>query len=175
MPFGFHRDRFLQFLLHRRSQQPRGRPFVAAAADDASHKTIIRLCRMIEAANPPNIVRSRVAAPAFEVRSWRASAAQMRVLSGSRPVLTECSIDRCQEIASIVLRSTLGSLLAPPFEAPQGLTVQPQLFTDQCVHRKLSRQRGQVMIMFTLMLVPMFGFLGLVADLGYMHFIKESA
>jgi len=31
------------------------------------------------------------------------------------------------------------------------------------------------MIMFTLMLVPMFGFLGLVADVGYMHFIKESA
>src|SRR6516225_12173196 len=73
MPFGFHRDRFLQFLLHRRSQQPSGRPLVAAAADDASHQTIIRLSRMLEAANPPNIVRSRVAAPAFEVRSWRAS------------------------------------------------------------------------------------------------------
>jgi hypothetical protein len=29
--------------------------------------------------------------------------------------------------------------------------------------------------MFSMMLVPMFGMLGLVADVGYMHFIKESA
>jgi Flp pilus assembly protein TadG len=42
-------------------------------------------------------------------------------------------------------------------------------------NRKRTRRSGQVMIMFTMMLIPMFGMLGLVADVGYMHFIKESA
>jgi hypothetical protein len=46
MALGLRGDRFLQILLHRRPQQPGGGPFIAAASDDASHRTIIRLCRM---------------------------------------------------------------------------------------------------------------------------------
>ena len=46
MALGLRGDRFLQFLLHRRPQQPGGGPFIAAAPDDASHRTILRLCRM---------------------------------------------------------------------------------------------------------------------------------
>ena len=46
MAFGLRGDRFLQFLLHRRPQHPSGGPFIAAASDDAWHRTIIRLCRM---------------------------------------------------------------------------------------------------------------------------------
>jgi len=38
-----------------------------------------------------------------------------------------------------------------------------------------SRQRGQVLLMVTFALIPMFGMLGLVADFGYMHFVKMSA
>ena len=37
------------------------------------------------------------------------------------------------------------------------------------------RRRGQVLIMTTLVLVPLAGVLGLVTDLGYMHYIKETA
>jgi Flp pilus assembly protein TadG len=40
---------------------------------------------------------------------------------------------------------------------------------------KLRGRRGQSMIMVTLGLVPMFGMIGLVTDIGYMHFVKESA
>ena len=41
--------------------------------------------------------------------------------------------------------------------------------------RKCSRQRGQVLLMVTFALIPMFGILGLVTDFGYMHFVKMSA
>jgi Flp pilus assembly protein TadG len=37
------------------------------------------------------------------------------------------------------------------------------------------RQRGQVLLLTTLILVPLFGMLGLVTDIGYMHYIKMSA
>ncbi|GEM_PF-1293567 len=37
------------------------------------------------------------------------------------------------------------------------------------------REGGQTLIMVTLALVPMFGIMGLVVDLGYMHFVKEEA
>jgi len=40
---------------------------------------------------------------------------------------------------------------------------------------KQEARKGQVLIMVTLALVPMFGLMGLVTDLGYMHFIKMSA
>jgi Flp pilus assembly protein TadG len=42
-------------------------------------------------------------------------------------------------------------------------------------NRRRDRRSGQVLIMFTLALVPMFGIMGLVTDIGYMHFIKMSA
>src|SRR5262245_29319179 len=42
-------------------------------------------------------------------------------------------------------------------------------------NRRLDKRSGQVLIMFTLALVPMFGVMGLVTDIGYMHFIKMSA
>ena len=42
-------------------------------------------------------------------------------------------------------------------------------------YRKRAGQSGQVMIMFTLMLVPLFGMMGLVIDVGWMHFVKMSA
>ena len=38
-----------------------------------------------------------------------------------------------------------------------------------------SRQGGQAMIMLTIALVPMFGIMGMVTDLGYMHFVKMEA
>lgn len=38
-----------------------------------------------------------------------------------------------------------------------------------------NRRKGQVLIMTTLVIVPMVGLLGLVTDLGYMHFLKMSA
>src|SRR5215467_5108267 len=41
--------------------------------------------------------------------------------------------------------------------------------------RRLDRRSGQILIMFTLALIPMFGIMGLVTDLGYMHFVKMSA
>jgi hypothetical protein len=41
--------------------------------------------------------------------------------------------------------------------------------------RRLDRRGGQILLMFTLALIPMFGLIGLVTDLGYMHFIKMSA
>src|ERR1039457_1682662 len=41
--------------------------------------------------------------------------------------------------------------------------------------RRCSRRSGQVLLMVTLGMVPMFGMLGLVTDLGYMHFVKMSA
>jgi len=37
------------------------------------------------------------------------------------------------------------------------------------------RDKGQVLIMVTLALVPMIGMLGLVTDLGYMNYVKKSA
>jgi Putative Flp pilus-assembly TadE/G-like len=42
--------------------------------------------------------------------------------------------------------------------------------SHKCGHR-----RGQVLLMVTFALIPMFGILGLVADFGYMHFVKMSA
>jgi hypothetical protein len=39
----------------------------------------------------------------------------------------------------------------------------------------LSRQSGQALIMITLALVPMFGIMGMVTDLGYMHYVKMRA
>ena len=36
-------------------------------------------------------------------------------------------------------------------------------------------RRGQVLIMSTLILVPLFGVLGMVTDFGYMHYVKMSA
>jgi hypothetical protein len=41
--------------------------------------------------------------------------------------------------------------------------------------RRTGKRSGQVMIMFTLAMIPMFGLVGLVTDLGYMRFIKMSA
>jgi len=38
-----------------------------------------------------------------------------------------------------------------------------------------SHQGGQSLIMLTLALVPMFGIMGMVTDLGYMHFVKMEA
>lgn len=40
---------------------------------------------------------------------------------------------------------------------------------------KRDRQRGQILIMTTLIAVPLFGMLGLVTDLGYMHYVKMTA
>src|SRR5437870_4000308 len=40
---------------------------------------------------------------------------------------------------------------------------------------RCSRQRGQVLLMVTLALIPLFGMLGLVTDIGYMQFVKMSA
>ncbi len=37
------------------------------------------------------------------------------------------------------------------------------------------REGGQTLIMLTLALVPLFGIMGMVTDLGYMHFVKEEA
>jgi Flp pilus assembly protein TadG len=41
--------------------------------------------------------------------------------------------------------------------------------------RRGSRQSGQVLMMVTLAMVPMFGIIGFVTDFGYMHFVKMSA
>ena len=41
--------------------------------------------------------------------------------------------------------------------------------------RRCSRRSGQVLLMVTFALIPMFGILGLVTDFGYMHFVKMSA
>jgi hypothetical protein len=41
--------------------------------------------------------------------------------------------------------------------------------------RSSKGQKGQLLIMVTLLLVPMVGMLGLVTDFGYMHFVKMSA
>jgi Flp pilus assembly protein TadG len=43
------------------------------------------------------------------------------------------------------------------------------------VSRRCSRRSGQVLLMVTMALIPMFGIMGLVTDLGYMHFVKMSA
>jgi hypothetical protein len=40
---------------------------------------------------------------------------------------------------------------------------------------KLGTRRGQALIMMTLIMAPLLGFLGLVTDVGYMHFVKMSA
>ena len=37
------------------------------------------------------------------------------------------------------------------------------------------RRRGQVLLMATLCSIPMFGILGMVTDLGYMHYVKMTA
>jgi hypothetical protein len=41
--------------------------------------------------------------------------------------------------------------------------------------RSCGRRRGQVLLMVTFALIPMFGIIGLVTDFGYMHFVKMSA
>lgn len=41
--------------------------------------------------------------------------------------------------------------------------------------RRGSRRSGQVLMMVTLAMIPMFGIIGLVTDFGYMHFVKMSA
>ena len=41
--------------------------------------------------------------------------------------------------------------------------------------RRCCRRSGQVLLMVTFALIPMFGILGLVTDFGYMHFVKMSA
>src|SRR5579862_9739315 len=38
-----------------------------------------------------------------------------------------------------------------------------------------SRQKGQVALLMTFTIVPMVGLMGLVTDLGYMNYIKQSA
>src|SRR5690348_1869030 len=40
---------------------------------------------------------------------------------------------------------------------------------------KSNRERGQILIMTTLLALPIFGVLGLVTDLGYMHYVKMTA
>lgn len=35
--------------------------------------------------------------------------------------------------------------------------------------------RGQSLLILTLALVPMVGIVGLVTDIGYMHYVKKSA
>ncbi|HLK49288.1 MAG TPA: pilus assembly protein TadG-related protein [Bryobacteraceae bacterium] len=40
---------------------------------------------------------------------------------------------------------------------------------------KGNKQRGQVLLMATLLSIPLFGMLGLVTDLGYMHYVKMTA
>ena len=40
---------------------------------------------------------------------------------------------------------------------------------------KSNRERGQILIMTTLLGLPIFGVLGLVTDLGYMHYVKMTA
>jgi Flp pilus assembly protein TadG len=40
---------------------------------------------------------------------------------------------------------------------------------------KADRRRGQILIMTTLVSIPLFGMLGLVTDLGYMHYVKMTA
>jgi Flp pilus assembly protein TadG len=39
----------------------------------------------------------------------------------------------------------------------------------------LPRESGQALIMITLALVPMFGIMGMVTDIGYMHYVKMKA
>ena len=43
------------------------------------------------------------------------------------------------------------------------------------MNRHRRRRSGQAMILLTLAMVPMFGLMGLVTDLGYMHFVKMTA
>jgi hypothetical protein len=40
---------------------------------------------------------------------------------------------------------------------------------------RYQRQKGQLLIMVSLLIVPMFGMLGLVTDFGYMHYVKMEA
>jgi Flp pilus assembly protein TadG len=40
---------------------------------------------------------------------------------------------------------------------------------------KANKRRGQILIMTTLISIPLFGMLGLVTDLGYMHYVKMTA
>jgi len=42
-------------------------------------------------------------------------------------------------------------------------------------HRSHNRQTGQALLMVTLALVPMIGFVGLVTDIGYMYYLKNAA
>src|SRR2546423_4359623 len=37
------------------------------------------------------------------------------------------------------------------------------------------RRRGQALLLVTFVLAPMIGFIGLVTDLGYMHYLQKSA
>lgn len=42
-------------------------------------------------------------------------------------------------------------------------------------HLSPGKRKGQALILATLMLVPMLGIVGLVTDLGYMHYVQKSA
>src|SRR5690349_9752229 len=41
--------------------------------------------------------------------------------------------------------------------------------------RSRRKPKGQALLLVTLSLVPMLGFIGLVTDLGYMHYLQKSA
>ena len=40
---------------------------------------------------------------------------------------------------------------------------------------KTNRRDGQILLMVSLTVIPLFGMLGLVTDLGYMHYVKMTA
>src|SRR5450759_4297023 len=41
--------------------------------------------------------------------------------------------------------------------------------------RSNKRRKGQTLLLVTLLVTPMIGFIGLVTDLGYMHYLQRSA
>src|SRR6185437_2380807 len=45
---------------------------------------------------------------------------------------------------------------------------------DQKISKRKS-QGGQILLTFTMVMAPMLGIVGLVSDIGYMHFTKMSA
>src|SRR5207245_1280712 len=56
------------------------------------------------------------------------------------------------------------------------MPVRKRLLQHQEARRQnASRRSGQVLIMTTMALIPMFGLLGLAVDLGWMEFTKKSA
>ena len=55
------------------------------------------------------------------------------------------------------------------------LVTEANTLIPDTTYNERHRRRGQVLLMVTFALIPMFGILGLVTDFGYMHFIKMSA